>query len=234
LQIDIAYKLEGAKNAEGLAIIVDIFRSSSMQGFLLENRATIVLSKSANNAVLRGNQDEKSYVMCDDIRESDRVLPNSIYRIRKRGYNLSGLVIHHFSENGVVAMLEAEKVADSVISACFLNYKSVMQHISMNKPCKITIVATGEFGEVSADDYYFAEMLRNCLLGKEVKPEEYINKIKTEVFVPESTKSGICGKTLPELLNAYHGPIGLEDMKLILDPDASYERVPVLDLSRIK
>ncbi|GEM_PF-2643419 len=236
MDVKINYNMDGARNAEGLAVIVDIFRASSIQSYLLEHGAReIVLSKTRDMALEGASKPSivRSFAIGDKLLESSIVLPNSLYNLEKRISDIHGSIIHHYSENGVNGILEASRTADSVISACFLNHNAVVNYIHYVNPKKVTIVAMGEFGTMSVDDFYYVELLKDSLSGKNVSPKMYVDKIQNERYLLFGGPEELFGKTLPELLTKFYSELGKKDMNLMLNYDAGYSAVPKLMNGRL-
>ncbi|MGM0602971.1 MAG: 2-phosphosulfolactate phosphatase [Bacillota bacterium] len=180
MNINIYELISGAKKAEGLVVIIDVFRAFTTACYLFANGAESVytvsrvetaleLKKELDNPVLVGERDGKKLSGFD--------FGNSPYFIEQ--HNFSGKKIVQTTSSGTKGIINAQN-ADQIITGSFVNSSAVIDYIKHISPDKISFVAMGIGGKVSAEeDILCAEYLRDLLLGnKLINREELINRLR--------------------------------------------------------
>ncbi|MBI5011030.1 MAG: 2-phosphosulfolactate phosphatase, partial [Bacteroidia bacterium] len=166
MRIEIAEFIEGAKNAEGLAVIIDVFRAFSVECYGFDAGASQIVATSEvaeairlrqyyNNSVLVGERDEKKIPGFD--------FGNSPTEIIKAG--LTGKTIIHTTTAGTQGLINAEN-ADIIITGSFVNAAAIVRYIKHINPSVVTLVAMGYRANITADeDIMCAELIKGRLEG---------------------------------------------------------------------
>jgi 2-phosphosulfolactate phosphatase len=175
MRIEIAEFIEGAKKAEGLAVIIDVFRAFSVECYACDAGASQIIATSEvgealrlrqyyNNSVLVGERDEKKIPDFD--------FGNSPTEIIKA--ELSGKTIIHTTTAGTQGLINAEN-ADVVITGCFVNAAAIVRYIRHNNPSVVSLIAMGYRAIMTADeDIMCAELIKGRLEGKSTISEKHI------------------------------------------------------------
>jgi len=159
--------LEGAAKAEGLTVIIDVFRAYTTAAYLFANQAEKIfivskvetarkLKKELNNPVLIGER--------KGIKIEDFDFNNSPYFISQ--HNFKGKEIILSTSAGTKGIIAAENAAE-VITGSFVNIAAAAEYIKSKNPETVSLVAMGNNGVTEADeDNLYADQLANLLKGK--------------------------------------------------------------------
>jgi 2-phosphosulfolactate phosphatase len=159
--------LEGAAKAEGLTVIIDVFRAYTTAAYLFANQAEKIfivskvetarkLKKELNNPVLIGER--------KGIKIEDFDFNNSPYFISQ--HNFMGKEIILSTSAGTKGIIAAENAAE-VITGSFVNISAAAEYIKSKNPETVSLVAMGNNGVTDADeDNLYADQLANLLKGK--------------------------------------------------------------------
>ena len=148
--------LEGAQNARGTAVIVDVYRATSNMATMFELGAKEIYLASELQMARNKRQElaEKTGAKVYLCGESGGHTPSDF----------------DFGNSPV------EK-AKEVLTASFLNYQAVADYIRQTNPEQVTIVGMGEFGKPSPEDEGCSLFLQDILMGKPVNPDEVTETI---------------------------------------------------------
>lgn len=182
----ILHLLEGAKEATGIAVIIDVFRAFSVECYLYEMGATLVrpvgtieearaLAEVIPGSILVG---ERKGIRCEGFD-----FGNSPSQIVKGAEKVRGRVAIHTTSAGTQGIVNA-KGATEILTGSLLNAKAVatyirqrLAEISASAPSEergsvpVSLVAMGLSAERrAAEDELCAEYIRTYLEGKEIPP----------------------------------------------------------------
>lgn len=166
MKIEITEFVEGAREAKGLVVIIDVFRAFSVacygfdagaSRYIATNdpREAFNLKERYKGAVLVGEREEKKIAGFD--------LGNSPTEILKA--DLDGKTIVHTTTAGTNGLINASK-ADLIITGSLVNAGAVADYIKLKNPDLVTLVAMGFRARESADeDLICAELIADRLNG---------------------------------------------------------------------
>ncbi len=169
MDIGIFHLIEGARQAEGLAVVIDVFRAFSMECYLYAEGArevrpvgsiddTFAWRAKDPECILVGERHGKMIDGCD--------LGNSPCSIRP-GMVRGKRVIHTTSAGtqGIVNAVHAEEI----ITGSFVNAKAIATYIRKKAPEKVSLVCMGKEGLAEAEeDELCAVYLKNLLTAGEM------------------------------------------------------------------
>ncbi len=152
MKIVISEFTEGAREATGLTVIIDVFRAFSTGCYAVdagaaklvatdETAKAFELKKMYKQAILVGERDERKIKGFD--------LGNSPTEIIKA--DLKGKIVVHTTTAGTNGLINAEK-ADAVITGSFVNAAAVARYIRMVNPDQVSLVAMGYRAKESAEE----------------------------------------------------------------------------------
>lgn len=166
MEIKILEFVEGARNARGVTVIIDVFRAFSTECYAFDSGAARIiatstpdeafeLKKKYSNSVLVGERNEKRIEGFD--------FGNSPTEIIKA--DLHGKTVIHTTTAGTQGLINA-KNADLVLAAGFVNASAVAEYIKLIKPEYVSLVAMGYRATESADEDLLCADLISSLLKK--------------------------------------------------------------------
>ncbi len=171
MEINILQLLDGAKAANGLTVIIDVFRAFSTACYAFEGG--IVKSYPVGNIEI-AYQLKKKY--------PDYVLVGERNEQKPRGFDfgnspsqllntkLTGKTIVHTTSSGTQGIANATK-ADEIITGSFVNAGAIIRYIQQKKPKTVSLVCMGYACQYPTDeDTLCAEFIKNEL---ERKPNNF-------------------------------------------------------------
>jgi len=180
MEIKILHLLDGAKKANGLTVIIDVFRAFSTACYLFSRGVkSIIITDSIKEA--RYLKDNNNDLILVGERNGKKIkyfdFGNSPSRIIQNEFKDKNIVLTTSAgTRGIIAA----KNSIEIVTASFLNADAVVNFLRdykmRNK--KISIVAMGNNGlEKNIEDKLCAEYIYNRLKGKILDKEKIINKI---------------------------------------------------------
>ena len=191
MEIGIYHLIEGARQADGLVVIIDVFRAFSMECYLFAAGAaeirpvgsiedTFAWRAKDPNCVLVGERHGRRIEGCD-LGNS----PSAVQAARIRGKR----VIHTTSAGtqGVTNAVHAEEI----LTGSFVNAGAIARYIRRKAPKKVSLVCMGKEGlEPAEEDELCAEYLKSLLEGHAMDGiDEKLQALRfgggSHFFVPE-------------------------------------------------
>ena len=167
MKVKILEFVDGAREATGLVVIIDVFRAFSVACYAIDAGAARIIATSQvseafllknkyKNAVLVGERDEKKIEGFD--------FGNSPTEIIKA--DLTGKTIIHTTTAGTQGLINALK-ADIVLTGSFVNADAIVNYTKSVNPDRVSLVAMGYRATISAvEDLLCAEMIESKLKNK--------------------------------------------------------------------
>ena len=183
--------LEGAQEARGIAVIIDVFRAFSCEPVLHALGAERVLLEAdvekclarRGRAVLLGELDGSPIDGFD--------LPNSPHFILRKGAGFfRGRPAVHRSTAGVCGALAAMAQSDEVMLASFMTARATAAYVQSRRPRCVSIVAMGDHRrEEVPEDLRCADYIDSLLSGR---PYDHLAAIE-EILGHESAQKFLRG-----------------------------------------
>ena len=170
--VNVVETLAGARRAKGLAVVIDVFRSSTVACLAAamgvgEYLATDSLEQARVLAAERGGKVIGELV---DVPASAFDYLNSPHLLLNE--SLEGQTLVHVTNAGTRGMMSCPD-ADEVIIGSFVNAKVVADYIRETSPERVTLIAMGTNGDMRAQE----DMMCAMFIKNEV--EDYPNSFKT-------------------------------------------------------
>ncbi|RAK07106.1 2-phosphosulfolactate phosphatase [Halanaerobium saccharolyticum] len=169
--------LEGAAKAEGLTVIIDVFRAYTTAAYLFANQAEkiFIVSKLETARKLKAKLDDPILIgERKGIKIEDFDYNNSPYFISQS--NFAGKEIILSTSAGTKGIIAAEN-ADQIITGSFVNLKAAAEYIKARNPELVSLIAMGNNGVSKADeDNLYAQELKKLLNGKRTLAEAEIKR----------------------------------------------------------
>ncbi|HEX2975751.1 MAG TPA: 2-phosphosulfolactate phosphatase [Bacteroidales bacterium] len=181
MKIEILEFIEGARQARGTAVIIDVFRAFSVACYAFDSGASRVittasvesafeLKKKFPDSVLAGERKEKKVEGFDFGNSPTEVIKADIH----------GKVFIHTTSAGTQGLANAVH-ADTVLTGSLVNASAVARCIKLANPEHVSLVAMGYRANDSADeDLLCAEIIERMLTGKDtVSPDRIAGLMNT-------------------------------------------------------
>ncbi len=179
MKIEVMDHVAGAREARGIAVVIDVFRAFSVAAYAFEAGAARVLpvaeiedakalAERFPGAVLAGERHARKLPGFD--------IGNSPTEVR--GIDLRGRVLIHTTHAGTQGLVNATG-AEEVLTGAFVNITAVGSYIVARAPTKVSLVRMGhEARERCAEDDLYAECLRLLLSGERAPLNEVRDRLR--------------------------------------------------------
>ena len=181
---------EGAQEAEGLTVIIDVFRAFSCAPLFFHFSARRVILEADPEKALGLKRENPNFILVGEVNEvpiEGAELGNSPSHIILKGapFFKDKTVIHRTTA-GVVGVASAFEKTDQVILGSFVMAEAIAEYIKDKRPDQVTLVAMGERAQKKApEDEACAGYLEYLLSGRRYDP---IKAFKDIVFHPTAQK----------------------------------------------
>ena len=198
-KVNILHLIDGAKHAEGLTVIIDVFRAFSLECYLYDMGVkeirpvetideAFTLRSRIPDSILIGERGGKK---CDGFDYGNS--PSTISKER-----IAGKTIIHTTSAGTQGVVNAAG-ASEIITGSLVNAKAVAEYIMAKEPEVVSLVCMGNGGvRPAAEDELCAEYIKSILEGKQITDlkkrisdlryrggEHFFDQSKQEIF-PEA------------------------------------------------
>ena len=180
MNIRILQLIEGARQANGLVVVIDVFRAFSTACYAVERGAVRIIPVGNVEEAFRLKEEIPNSVLMGE--QNERKIPgfnygNSPTQILEA--NLSGKTVIHRSSSGTQGIVNAVH-ANEIITGSFVNAAAITQYIQYRSPEIVSLVCMGYAGErPSQEDTFLAEHIRNLLTGKPTRFVEMVKELRT-------------------------------------------------------
>lgn len=171
--------VEGAASAEGVTIIIDVFRAFSVSCYLISKGVERIytvgsieeafeLKKLHIDAVLVGERHEKKCEGFDFGNSPTHLL----------AANLEGKTVIHTTSSGTMGICLAVN-ADEIITGSFVNAKAIATYLLKINPQKVSLVGMGYEGKrATQEDDFCADYIQNLIEKKETNFDEMVEILR--------------------------------------------------------
>lgn len=227
-KINIYHLIEGAKQAKGLTVIIDVFRAFSLECYLYDMgikeirpvetiEEAFEYRKEIPDCVLIGERYGKK---CEGFD-----FGNSPSSIRKS--QVEGKIIIHTTSAGTQGVANA-KEANEIITGSLINAKAIADYIMEKQPLEVSLVCMGNGGVLpAAEDELCAEYIMSILKEKEMPDfkqrvanlqiyggEHFFDKTKQDIFPEEDFWMCIKHNYFPYIIRIEKDDLGFVTRKV--------------------
>jgi len=179
MKIEILHLLEGAKNAEGLTVIIDVFRAFSTTCYAFDFGAEKIIPVGNINDAYQLKNHHPDYVLIGERNEQKPEgfdFGNSPSQLIK--HKITGKTIVHTTSSGTQGIVNARS-ATEIITGSFVNAGTIVRYIKEKQPEDVSLVCMGYACEYPTDeDTLCAEYIKNELEGKPNNFKKMVNIIR--------------------------------------------------------
>ena len=173
MDIGILHLIEGARQARGLAVIIDVFRAFSTACYVVRNGAVGIIPVGDADLAYCLKAENPDFVLMGE--RAGRILPgfdygNSPAEIQQ--VDFSGKTIIQTTSAGTQGFAQAGH-ADLLITGSFVNAEAVVKFIRKRAPRRVSLVCMGSAAvEPSEEDTLCARYISDRLKDRTVNPDE--------------------------------------------------------------
>ena len=193
MDIRILHYLEGAAQAEGIAVVIDVFRAFTTAVFFAENGAERIIPVDDIALAYQLKARNPDYLLAGErggMIQEGFDYGNSPAAIENRQF--AGKTIVITTSAGTQGLAEAAKHADEVITGSFVNAAAAAEWIRSRSPGVVSLICMGWNGREPADeDTLYAEYLQGLLTGNPKSFSETADFIRNESTTMHFLKTGV-------------------------------------------
>ena len=168
-KVNILRLIDGAKQAEGLTVIIDVFRAFSLENYLYDMGAELIrpigsveeafkLKETTPNSLLFG---ERNGIKVEGFDFGNS--PSSVH-----ADIVKGKTILHTTSAGTQGVVNATK-ATQILAGGLVNARAIAEYIIETQPEVVSLVSMGwNAEELAEEDELCAEYIKSILDGEEI------------------------------------------------------------------
>ena len=164
MKIEILEFIDGAKQAKGLTVIIDVFRAFSMACYIMNNGAERIIPVGDLEMAYELKKNNKDYILTGE--RNEQIQPGFDYGNSPtyiKDIDFTGKTIIQTTGAGTKGIVNAVN-ADEIITGSFVNINAIINYIKIKNPNMVSLVAMGYRGETRADeDYLCADYIKKSL-----------------------------------------------------------------------
>ena len=164
MEVKILQLLDGAKDARGLTVIIDVFRAFSTACYVYDRGAVKIFPIGEIDQAYRLKEKNQDFVLIGERNEQKPAgfdFGNSPSQLVAE--KIAGKTIVHTTSSGTQGIANAKK-ADEIITGSFVNAAAIVKYIQQKQPKTVSLVCMGYACEYPTDeDTLCAEWIKNEL-----------------------------------------------------------------------
>ena len=179
MKINILEFVEGARDARGLTVIIDVFRAFSVACYVIDAGASrLVIAKDTHAAFDLKMKYRRSYLIGE---RNERKIPgfdfgNSPTEIIK--FNLEGYTVIQTTTAGTTGLINAHE-SSILLAGGLVNAYATINYIKKLSPEEVSLVAMGYRGTKTADeDILCARIISEGLRGDDTDHSDDIARLR--------------------------------------------------------
>jgi 2-phosphosulfolactate phosphatase len=169
MNINILHLIEGARQARGLTVIIDVFRAFSTACYAVRNGASQIIPVGDVELAYKLKEKNPDYVLMGE--RQGKMLPGFDYGNSPtdiQSVDFSGKTVIQTTSAGTQGFANA-KDADELITGSFVNAEAIAAYIRKKSPAQVSLVCMGTWAVRPADEdtlcaEYIAGRLNNQLI----------------------------------------------------------------------
>jgi len=179
MEVRILQLLEGAKDARGLTVIIDVFRAFSTACYAFDCGVNRIFPIGEIGLAYQLKEQNPDFVLIGERNEQKPPgfdFGNSPSQILNA--NLKGKTVVHTTSSGTQGIVNANK-ADDIITGSFVNAGAIVKYIQQKQPEIVSLVCMGYACEYPTDeDTLCAQFIKNELEGVANNFDEMVEIIR--------------------------------------------------------
>jgi 2-phosphosulfolactate phosphatase len=173
---------QGAREAEGLTVVIDVFRAFSCQPLFFHFGAARVVLEADVQKALGLKEADPDFILVGEHNEvplEGADLGNSPSEIIRKGKNFfKDRTVVHRTTAGVTGVAAAREKADEIVLGSFVTARAIAEYIKFRQPDLVTLVAMGERARQKApEDEACADYLGHLLTGRAYDPVRVFQEV---------------------------------------------------------
>lgn len=167
MNIQILHLIEGARQATGLTVIIDVFRAFTVEAYLMHKRAEKIIPVADVQAAFDYKTQHPEAILCGErngIMIEGFDYGNSPSQLERA--SLSGKTVIHTTSAGTQGIANAIH-ADEIIGGSLVCARAIAEYIKRTNPETVSLVCMGLHGSTpTEEDTLCAEYIKSLVEGK--------------------------------------------------------------------
>lgn len=189
MEIQILQLIEGAKQARGFTVIIDVFRAFSVEAYLTNNHAQTIIPIGSKEEAYAYKEKNPSILLFGE--RGGKILPGFDYGNSPsmiQNVDFTGKTIVHTTSAGTQGIANAI-FADEIIVGSLVNAKAIAKYIQQQNPEMVSLVCMGLAGKEETDEdtlcaLYIKSLLENTSLDVTSRIEDLKKTSGAKFFDP--------------------------------------------------
>ena len=229
MDIQILHLVEGAKQARGLTVVIDVFRAFTVETYLMRNHAEKIIPVGDVQIALNYKAQHPDAILCGErkgiiIEGFDYGnCPTDLEHL-----DLTGKTVVHTTSAGTQGIANATG-ADEIISGSLVNASAVAAYIKMKDPQQVSLVCMGLMANKQTDEDnlcadYIKSLLEDAPLPdiyermealKQTSGAKFFDPERQHIFPQRDFELCTNLNSVPFVLRVKKSPDGLDYMERI-------------------
>ena len=179
MNVRILQLIEGAKEARGLTVVIDVFRAFSLEAYMLAGGAEKIYPIGDVELACRLKEENPSYILAGE--RHGKILPGfdtgnapSLLSL----IDARGKTVVHTTSAGTQGIANA-RYADEILGASLVNAKATAEYIRKSGAEEVSLVCMGlEALAPTEEDTLCAEYIKSLLTGEHIDLAKEIEKLR--------------------------------------------------------
>lgn len=171
MDIQILHLAEGAKQAKGLTVIIDVFRAFTVETYLANNNAAKIIPVSSIDSAFAYKEAHPDAILCgerDGIMVDGFDFGNSPSQIEH--VNFTGKTVIHTTSAGTLGIANAAN-AEEIIGGNLVSARAIAEYIKQKNPKNVSLVCMGLSGVRTTDEDELAGAYIKSLIQGDPLPD---------------------------------------------------------------
>lgn len=179
MDIKILHMVEGAKEATGITVIIDVFRAFTVEAYLMANNTAKLIPVGDMQIAYEYKKEHADCILVGE--RHGKILPgfnfgNSPSQLKN--INFEGKTVLHTTSAGTQGIANA-KNAEEILTGSLVNAKAIAEYIKRKNPKEVSLVCMGlEAISQTEEDNLCAEYIKSLIEESEFDLEGEIEKLK--------------------------------------------------------
>ena len=174
MRIELLHLLEGADQAKGLAVVIDVFRAFSLEAYLFSRGVEKIYAVGTEEMARRMKAEAPDRVLVGE--RLGIMLPGFDFGnspSQTEGADLLGREVVHTTSAGTQGLVHASAAgADEIITGSLVNARAIADYIRMRNPEVVSLVCMGVHGnEIAPEDELCGRYIKSLLTGDDFDME---------------------------------------------------------------
>ena len=179
MNITILHMIEGAKQATGVAVIIDVFRAFTVEAYLMNNGAEKIIPVGDKEIAYKYKEENPETILIGE--RHGKILPGFNYGnspSQLENIKFDSKVIVHTTSAGTQGIANA-KNAKEILTGSLVNAKAIAEYIKKNNYEDVSLVCMGlEAVSETEEDNLCAYYIKSLLEDNPIELESEIEKLK--------------------------------------------------------